>query len=129
MNTLCWTTSYEPCIQLWMGTHPSSPSTVTSSGVTLSDHLAANPQLVGVPVVERFSVSDGSLPFLFKVLSIQKALSIQAHPDKRTAEKLHASSPQVYKGPPFFSDRSSHSHSNHGVANQMPIINQNWRSL
>lgn len=37
------------------------------------------------------------LPFLFKVLSINKALSIQAHPNKKLAEQLHASNPKEYK--------------------------------
>ena len=36
------------------------------------------------------------LPFLFKVLSINKALSIQAHPNKKLAEKLHAKDPKNY---------------------------------
>lgn len=36
------------------------------------------------------------LPFLFKVLSINKALSIQAHPNKKLAEKLHAQDPKNY---------------------------------
>ena len=38
----------------------------------------------------------GDLPFLFKVLSINKALSIQAHPDKTLAKKLHANDPKNY---------------------------------
>ena len=46
----------------------------------------------------RFGTSDGSLPFLFKVLAIKKALSIQIHPDKNTAEKLRAAQPDIYKG-------------------------------
>ena len=33
------------------------------------------------------------------MLSVAKALSIQAHPDKRHAEKLHAERPDVYKDP------------------------------
>lgn len=37
------------------------------------------------------------LPFLFKVLSVQTALSIQAHPDKALAARLHASAPHIYK--------------------------------
>eukprot|EP00753_Platysulcus_tardus_P004916 PLAT12760.1.p1 GENE.PLAT12760.1~~PLAT12760.1.p1 ORF type:complete len:353 (+),score=159.17 PLAT12760.1:47-1060(+) len=40
---------------------------------------------------------DGSLPFLLKILSVAKALSIQAHPDKPLAERLHADRPEVYK--------------------------------
>ena len=40
---------------------------------------------------------NGDLPFLFKVLSINKALSIQAHPDKQLAQNLFAKFPDVYK--------------------------------
>lgn len=40
----------------------------------------------------------GKLPFLFKVLSIRKALSIQAHPNKKLAEKLHIKDPKNYPG-------------------------------
>ena len=32
--------------------------------------------------------SNEYLPYLFKVLSIDKVLSIQSHPDKKLAEKL-----------------------------------------
>lgn len=35
---------------------------------------------------------------LEQVLAIRKALSIQAHPDKTLAQKLHAERPDVYKG-------------------------------
>jgi mannose-6-phosphate isomerase len=82
-----------------MGTHPNSPSRVLPSNETLSEYLAAHPELLGDRVIDRFEASNGNLPFLFKVLSIEKALSIQTHPDKKTAEKLHAEHPNVYKGP------------------------------
>ena len=36
------------------------------------------------------------LPFLFKVLSISKALSIQAHPNKKLAGELHRKDPKNY---------------------------------
>jgi mannose-6-phosphate isomerase len=39
------------------------------------------------------------MAFLFKVLAVEKALSIQAHPDKTLAEKLHSLHPDVYKDP------------------------------
>ena len=45
----------------------------------------------------RFGLAAASLPFLFKVLSVQTALSIQSHPDKALAERLHASNPAEYK--------------------------------
>ena len=77
-----------------MGTHVSSPSTVATSGDLLSGYLKLNKHEIG----GRFGAEDGVLPFLFKVLSIEKALSIQTHPDKATAEKLHAEQPHIYKG-------------------------------
>lgn len=79
-----------------MGTHTKSPSTV--DGKPLSDVLAANPAFVGDDVAKKFDAANGNLPYLFKVLAIAKALSIQSHPDKATAEKLHAEQPDVYKG-------------------------------
>mmetsp|Transcript_10808 Transcript_10808/g.21472 ORF Transcript_10808/g.21472 Transcript_10808/m.21472 type:complete len:405 (-) Transcript_10808:2270-3484(-) len=77
-----------PYAELWMGTHPSGPSVVKEQGVTLKEAIEKNPEVLG-------AVSD--VPFLFKVLSVRTALSIQSHPDKRLAEKLHASNPSVYK--------------------------------
>lgn len=84
--------------KLWMGTHPKSPSLLLSSGETLASYLAKNKHLIGEKVSQKFSTEDGNLPFLFKVLAIEKALSIQSHPDKATAEKLHIQQPDIYKG-------------------------------
>lgn len=84
-----------------MGTHAKSPSRVLSANVTLASYLASHPDLVGKSIIEKFKdegTADGNLPFLFKVLSIEKALSIQTHPDKKTAEVLHKSQPEIYKG-------------------------------
>lgn len=39
----------------------------------------------------------GALPFLFKILSAGKALSIQAHPDKELAKRLHREKPKLYR--------------------------------
>mmetsp|Transcript_31017 Transcript_31017/g.77707 ORF Transcript_31017/g.77707 Transcript_31017/m.77707 type:complete len:468 (-) Transcript_31017:374-1777(-) len=83
--------------ELWMGTHPSGPSTLADSGASLRDWIAANPVVaMGQKVAARFG---DDLPFLFKVLSVQTALSIQAHPDKGRAAALHAASPDIYKDP------------------------------
>ena len=81
-----------------MGTHVSSPSKVAASGDVLSDYLKQNQGDIGERIVNQFHASDGALPFLFKVLSIEKALSIQTHPDKATAVKLHTEQPHIYKG-------------------------------
>lgn len=40
-----------------------------------------------------------STPFLFKVLSVSTALSIQAHPDAEMAQILHSQDPQAYPDP------------------------------
>lgn len=80
-----------------MGTHTKSPSLIAFTNTTLSSHLAANPSFLGEDVIKKFDAADGNLPFLFKVLAIEKALSIQSHPDKKTAERLHAEQPDIYK--------------------------------
>ena len=74
-----------------MGTHPSGPSMIEMqepwhTTTPLSEWLKLNqPRLAS------------SLPFLFKLLSVRTALSIQAHPDKKLAERLHAAKPDKYK--------------------------------
>ena len=66
-----------PYAELWIGTHPKGPS-ILSDGTTLQEAVG------------------GELSFLFKVLSAGKALSIQAHPDKAGAERLHRENSQAY---------------------------------
>ena len=68
-----------PYAEIWLGTHPSGPS-LLDDGTELSK-----------------VVKGGNLPWLLKVLSAGKALSIQAHPDKTLAEKLHKDKPDLYK--------------------------------
>lgn len=78
-----------------MGTHPSLPSKDLTTQRTLLDLVQENKALISHDVADRYG---GKLPFLFKVLSIQKALSIQAHPDKQLAEQLHAKDSKNYPG-------------------------------
>ena len=78
-----------------MGTHPNVPSLLAGSFQLLQDAISENPaDFLSSSVVSRYGAT---LPFLFKVLSIRKALSIQAHPDKQLAERLHTGRPDVYK--------------------------------
>lgn len=87
----------EPYAELWMGAHPKAPSRIPSlGGRSLLEYVKANSQVLGDKVVERF---NGELPYLFKVLSVNKSLSIQAHPNKTHAEKLYAERPDIYKDP------------------------------
>ncbi|KAF4120068.1 mannose-6-phosphate isomerase [Geosmithia morbida] len=82
-----------PYAELWMGSHPSNPSKHLATGLTLNDLFARNKALLSPQVASRYA---DRLPFLFKVLSVNKALSIQAHPNKALAEKLHARDPKNY---------------------------------
>ncbi|MFQ2174093.1 mannose-6-phosphate isomerase, class I [Aeromonas rivipollensis] len=75
----------KPQAELWMGAHPNGCSEVTLAGDVqkLSTLIERAPAAVlGDATVARF----GSLPFLFKVLCAEKALSIQVHPSKAQAE-------------------------------------------
>ncbi|KAL9103024.1 MAG: hypothetical protein Q9163_001883 [Psora crenata] len=85
--------SEKPYSELWMGTHPSLPSKDVETQRTLLDIVQDNQALMSQEISNRYGQK---LPFLFKVLSIQKALSIQAHPNKKLAEQLHAKDPKNY---------------------------------
>nr|CAB3263933.1 mannose-6-phosphate isomerase-like [Phallusia mammillata] len=78
--------------ELWMGIHPKAPSTM-ADGKSLAEFVKENIEVLGEKLLKRF----GTLPYLFKVLSVAKSLSIQAHPNKELAAKLHAEMPEIYK--------------------------------
>lgn len=84
----------KPFAELWMGTHPSGPAVITGQDTTLKQWIQAHPEALGDAVLSRFGTD---LPYLFKVLSVKTALSIQSHPDKKLAERLHAQNPEDYK--------------------------------
>lgn len=91
--------------ELWMGTHPNGPSSVILPGSGprsgegaepeehyLKDTIELDPDYwLGVEDADR-----KDLPYLFKVLAVRQALSIQAHPNKRLAEQLHKKFPAHY---------------------------------
>lgn len=83
----------KPYAELWMGTHPSNPSRDLATKRTLLDLLQDNQALLSQEVGDRYG---HKLPFLFKVLSVGKALSVQAHPNKKLAEQLHKKDPKNY---------------------------------
>lgn len=76
--------SGRPEAELWMGAHPGGPARVLTSDEhpllrtpTLDVLLAESPEkLLGVPLAAAF----GRLPFLLKLLAIERPLSLQAHP-------------------------------------------------
>ncbi|KAJ5764553.1 hypothetical protein N7533_003234 [Penicillium manginii] len=79
--------------EMWMGTYPSNPNYLLSTGEQLGDYLKKNPQLVGKSVLDRFGPE---IPFLPKILSFNKALPLQIHPDLTLAAKLHGEDPKKY---------------------------------
>lgn len=112
----------KPYAEFWVGTHDSGPSYTVAVGhkengilrngngalkkenddnhcnryslVRLKDWIEQNPSVLGDQVWEKWG---SNLPFLFKVLSVAKALSIQAHPDRDLAAVLHEQYPDMYK--------------------------------
>jgi len=106
----------KPYAELWIGTHPNGMSNIILPveekeedwnierqqeirSVPLVKYVQQNPEMhLGVKGMTTPS-EDYDLTFLFKVLSIEKVLSIQAHPDKFLAAQLHTQKPNVYKDP------------------------------
>jgi mannose-6-phosphate isomerase len=67
-----------PYAELWMGTHPNGPSFLKNQNISLDEYIQKN-NVLGNQVTNTYGKK---LPFLLKVLSIKKALSIQVHPTK-----------------------------------------------
>jgi mannose-6-phosphate isomerase len=72
--------------EYWMGAHPSAPALVaTAEGQKALDQMIQENKVhfLGTTTADQF----GSLPYLFKILDVEKMLSIQVHPSKENAEK------------------------------------------
>ena len=81
----------EPEAELWMGAHPSAPSgveTVEGDVVPLDRLIAAAPGTVLGTGVE--AVFGPRLPYLLKILAIDKPLSVQVHPTAERAAAAYA---------------------------------------
>lgn len=75
-----------PEAELWMGAHPSSPSTITVDGAErpLDACISQDPERhLGPRTLAAFGPR---LPFLLKVLAAASPLSLQAHPDLARAK-------------------------------------------
>ncbi|MFB7675717.1 mannose-6-phosphate isomerase, class I [Kitasatospora purpeofusca] len=75
-----------PQAELWLGAHPSAPSLLDDGhGPRPLDRLIAEApeEFLGAATVRRFGPR---LPFLFKVLAAERALSLQVHPTRAQAE-------------------------------------------
>lgn len=73
----------EPQAEIWMGAHPNGCSKVAKTGQLLSELIQSNPTaILGEYTTQRY----GELPYLFKVLSAAKPLSVQVHPSREKAQ-------------------------------------------
>ncbi|MCW7550726.1 mannose-6-phosphate isomerase [Photorhabdus sp. APURE] len=101
-----------PMAELWMGAHPKSSSLVanpeTGKPIALNELIASDPEkYLGKKVSDRFH----RLPFLFKVLCAAQPLSIQVHPDKKSAEEGFAK--ENIAGIPLDSPERNYKDDNH----------------
>ncbi|MEU7897955.1 mannose-6-phosphate isomerase, class I [Nonomuraea sp. NPDC049152] len=80
--------SPEPEAEMWLGAHPSGPSLLAGRGVTLDRAIAADPEgELGGETVARFGAR---LPYLLKLIAVDRVLSLQVHPSAEQAEAGHA---------------------------------------
>ncbi|WKY15501.1 hypothetical protein Q1695_000744 [Nippostrongylus brasiliensis] len=82
----------KPYAEFWMGVHPNGPSKIAETSEDLANRIKNHPELIG-------SHEGGTLQYLFKVLSVEKALSVQSHPTKEEGKVLHAKDPKNYPDP------------------------------
>ncbi|MGR5431116.1 mannose-6-phosphate isomerase, class I [Vibrio astriarenae] len=75
----------EPQAEMWMGAHPDGSSKIEYKGseILLSSYIEGDKESILSP---RVAKKFGELPYLFKVLAADSALSIQVHPNKEEAE-------------------------------------------
>ncbi|CAJ0960645.1 unnamed protein product, partial [Mesorhabditis belari] len=83
-----------PYAELWMGTHPDGPARIASTKQLLSSFIAKS--YSSQMLFNNNLRKDIHLPFIMKVMSIAKTLSLQVHPTKEQAERLHESDPVHY---------------------------------
>lgn len=72
-----------PQAEMWMGDHPNGCSKIHQGEheILLSDFIASD-----IEAILGRSAAFKAMPFLFKVLAAEKALSVQVHPNKQQAE-------------------------------------------
>jgi len=76
----------KPFAEYWMGAHPSAPAMVeTAEGLKALDQMIQEKKVDFLST--KTAAQFGSLPYLFKILDVEKMLSIQVHPSKENAEK------------------------------------------
>ncbi|ELV8626004.1 mannose-6-phosphate isomerase, class I [Vibrio cidicii] len=100
----------QPQAEVWMGTHPNGCSMVKqgSTHVSLSELIKQDPSAF---LSQSTAKTFGDLPFLFKILAADKALSIQVHPNKQDAELGYAKEQE--QGVPLSAFNRNYKDANH----------------
>lgn len=81
----------EPQAELWMGCHSQGPCYVYGTEQSFAEFIDANPDFAGC--------SSKDFPYLFKVLAIDRALSIQVHPNAQQAKEAFEAGNPNYTDP------------------------------
>ncbi len=100
----------KPFAEYWMGAHPSAPAMVeTAEGLMALDQMIQENKVafLGAKTAAQF----GALPYLFKILDVEKMLSIQVHPSKENAEKGFSKEQQA--GVPIDATNRNYKDQNH----------------
>jgi len=100
----------KPFAEYWMGAHPSAPAMVeTAQGLMALDQMIQENKVafLGAKTAAQF----GALPYLFKILDVEKMLSIQVHPSKENAKK--GFSKEQHAGVPIDASNRNYKDQNH----------------
>lgn len=85
---------------VWMGTHQNGPAHFFSDPrKSLLDLISSDPKYYLGDASSQKWPETKHVPFLFKILSIEKALPLQFHPDRVIAEELATKDPENFADP------------------------------
>eukprot|EP00916_Digyalum_oweni_P025026 GHVL01041320.1.p1 GENE.GHVL01041320.1~~GHVL01041320.1.p1 ORF type:complete len:429 (-),score=39.09 GHVL01041320.1:2454-3740(-) len=77
----------QPYAELWLGIHSHGVCCIPELSINIGTFAQTYPSFVG---------NNSSLPYLMKILSVAKPLSLQVHPDRELAAELHKTDPIVF---------------------------------
>ncbi len=81
---------YEYLAEIWYGTHIFGTSKIINNEISIESIISKYMDK------NYFNKYNYKLPFLVKILTIRHPLSIQIHPEKKLAEKLHKINYKIY---------------------------------
>jgi mannose-6-phosphate isomerase len=82
--------------ELWMGTHHDGAAVVRDTSEPLSQYISRKESTKNLLNNNNKSKMESHLPSIMKIMSIQHTLSLQVHPTKEQAARLHEKDPKHY---------------------------------